>query len=699
MAANVSQSEAERDTDHAISGKAADSNILHGPIGTSEKQEEPDQSKLEIQERSSNGNKSGKKQRDKIGELKKTERMGKSRASTSSNNQTPEKAGKSRSSNGNKQPKDTEIQKEWSEKAGKLEIGTQKNTSLKQSDQSKETEKVEEQSKQAKKRVRAQKKPKRLKKPKKQKDIVYQKLVESIPKHYTSSVKSILADALYFTEVDSIRFLDRTRRRSQKALPEPVVQKPKPVVQKPEPIAPKQRKKKTTIRKKTVRVKKEAGSSSIEPDGTWSSDVKEEISEDNNEDQPVFQNTVDDPVFLELFERIVTDSDKSLVPLARPIDSGLPSRYPKPILVQEFIELHMECYKQLYDDNLSVSLDNVLDKTLKESYLLLRPRDEELNPVYELGRTMKFIGEVYLPDEYTMEIINRRTPIRCVLGQFCHSVVNRDPEGTKLAVALFNYIVDKANVRSEIRPYLEAKKSIPRAFVHDIIDQIYLRTVSPIANSLRGYKLFSNNVYGEILPKLFSQMLDKVGAKSSDKFMDLGCGVGNCTLQAALELGCESYGVEMMPKALEACALQHAEYEKRCAYFGLRPGKVKFFLNQSFVDNKEVEQLVPDLDIVLVNNYIFSPDLNMQVGFLLKGLKPGSRVISLKNFVHPGIGNMERGLESVFPFLEVEEVKFGEDSVSWTNRGGVYYVSTVTTSPLKIAFDCNRGTRMRQKQT
>ena len=147
---------------------------------------------------------------------------------------------------------------------------------------------------------------------------------------------------------------------------------------------------------------------------------------------------------------------------------------------------------------------------------------------------------------------------------------------------------------------------------------------------------------------------------------------------AALEYGCDSYGVEIMEQASAACESQDREFLQRSKYYGLDHGKVTFFLRQSFVDNEPVKKIVENIDIVLVNNYVFEPKLNDLVGLLLNNLKPGSKIISLKDFKSTAGTVDAYNSASIFHKFIVERYQFEEDSVSWTNSGGTYFIGTVT---------------------
>lgn len=69
-----------------------------------------------------------------------------------------------------------------------------------------------------------------------------------------------------------------------------------------------------------------------------------------------------------------------------------------------------------------------------------------------------------------------------------------------------------------------------------IFHQCYDRTVGPDIEELRKYAAFSDNVYGELLPKFMNEIFEKTARclGPGKTFVDLGSGVGNCVVQAAL---------------------------------------------------------------------------------------------------------------------------------------------------------------------
>ena len=67
-----------------------------------------------------------------------------------------------------------------------------------------------------------------------------------------------------------------------------------------------------------------------------------------------------------------------------------------------------------------------------------------------------------------------------------------------------------------------------------------------------------------------SSIITLTNLSPSSVFLDLGSGVGNCILQTALQAGCESYGVELLPVPSHCARLQLEEAKKRWAMWGIQ---------------------------------------------------------------------------------------------------------------------------------
>lgn len=225
--------------------------------------------------------------------------------------------------------------------------------------------------------------------------------------------------------------------------------------------------------------------------------------------------------------------------------------------------------------------------------------------------------------------------------------------------------------------HLKEKTNVSRFCLQQILLRIYSRIVSTESRKLRSYKAFTAEVYGELLPSFTSEVLTKVNLQPHHKFYDLGSGVGNTTFQAALEFGVHlSGGCEIMEHASKLTELQTILLKKHLSLLGLKDLPLNFALLQSFVNNDTVRQAVIDCDVLLVNNYLFDVNLNNAVGKMLFGLKPGTKIISLRNFIRPRY--KASGDKTIFDYLKVERHEMSNYlSVSWTANKVPYYISIV----------------------
>lgn len=246
----------------------------------------------------------------------------------------------------------------------------------------------------------------------------------------------------------------------------------------------------------------------------------------------------------------------------------------------------------------------------------------------------------------------------------------------------YNSAIDRLRKSGSIAKQLDATHRLCLSHVERILNQIYARTVSPRVESLRQYENGSDNVYGELLPRLISTIFKETGLKSGQVFVDLGSGVGNVVLQAALEIGCESWGCEMMQNACELAELQQAEFEARCRLWGIAPGKTHL-IRGDFLRETAIIDVLKRADVVLINNQAFTPQLNNELINHFLDLKEGCQIVSLKSFVPPGHKIQSRNLNSPVNLLTVKEKNYWSNSVSWTDVPGSYFIATKDSSKLK----------------
>lgn len=232
-------------------------------------------------------------------------------------------------------------------------------------------------------------------------------------------------------------------------------------------------------------------------------------------------------------------------------------------------------------------------------------------------------------------------------------------------------------------------KGVDLKLLERILTQTYSRTVSPRVHTLRHYQNGTDNVYGELLPKFVSLILKQdVKMKSDQIFVDLGSGVGNCVLQAALEVGCESWGCEMMDNACDLAELQEKEFNARCRLWGLSAGSIHLERGD-FLKNPAILKILQKADVILVNNQAFTPNLNEDLTNLFLDLKEGAKIVSLKSFVPHGHKITSKNLSAACNRLEVVQKTYFSACVSWTETAGTYYVSTKDSSKVQAFAEKN----------
>lgn len=252
----------------------------------------------------------------------------------------------------------------------------------------------------------------------------------------------------------------------------------------------------------------------------------------------------------------------------------------------------------------------------------------------------------------------------------------------RAAILEFNSIIHKARSDGTITTVLDETKTIPLFLVERILNQTYVRTVSPQVEKLRSYAAFSDKTYGEILPPFSSQIFRDTGLDSSSVFFDMGSGVGNVVLQAALETGCESHGIEVMANPCDLARAQAEEFPARCRLWGLKAGSVS--LQQGdFLKDSRISRILQRADVVLINNQAFNPSLNDTLTSLFLDMKEGARIVSLRSFVPAGWRLVERNRDSIIGVLEVTRKEYWSGCVSWKPEGGEYFVSTKDSSRIE----------------
>lgn len=315
------------------------------------------------------------------------------------------------------------------------------------------------------------------------------------------------------------------------------------------------------------------------------------------------------------------------------------------------------------------------------------------NPMSEIGKLIEYSASMYLPEQYANKLKSD------IIPQLNEAFDTSNDALFANKVNEYNTIVEKIP-RGEVIEHLAQLKTFPPSFIHDFLHIVYTRSIHPNYRKLKEYEAFSNYVYGELLPNFLTDAYSKCGLNSNSTFMDLGSGVGNCVVQAALEYGCKlSFGCEIMSNASALTELQNEELVKRCKLAGLKLSPLEFSLRKSFVDNQRVNELVPQCDVILINNFLFDSAMNREVEKIIQSVKVGCRIITLKNLRPCGYTIDFYNVDSILNRLKVEKFELKKGSVSWTHNGGEYFISTVLPDVDESLFDPNVRKRNTKRPT
>ncbi|PYH44598.1 histone methyltransferase DOT1 [Aspergillus saccharolyticus JOP 1030-1] len=323
----------------------------------------------------------------------------------------------------------------------------------------------------------------------------------------------------------------------------------------------------------------------------------------------------------------------------------------------------------------------------KERYKLVVPRDnDDFKPIDDIVQVIEIVAQNFIPEEEVDDFDDETNGIKRRLRR---ALAQSSEAQFRETVADYNHAIERLRRSGSIAKKLDSMGRLNLPLVERILNQIYSRTVSPRVESLRQYENGTDNVYGELLPRFISTIFKETGLKSGQVFVDLGSGVGNVVLQAALEIGCESWGCEMMQNACELAELQQAEFRARCRLWGIAPGKTHL-IRGDFLKQQSIVDVLKRADVVLINNQAFTPQLNNELINHFLDMKEGCQIVSLKSFVPAGHKIQARNLNSPINLLTVKQRNYWSNSVSWTDVGGTYFIARKDSSRLK-AFVESQG--------
>ncbi|PWN89300.1 DOT1-domain-containing protein, partial [Acaromyces ingoldii] len=326
-----------------------------------------------------------------------------------------------------------------------------------------------------------------------------------------------------------------------------------------------------------------------------------------------------------------------------------------------------------------------------ETFSLLVPKDpDEYDPISDLLRTVAVIVGHYLTTEQkelfgsldSLEVgsaagnlLNR---VHSILRSFTKARNRRDGPLFVRTVERFNAALRLLKESDKIKETVSswAQRGISEAVWRWIQEQCYARTVGPKVEDLAKYEAFSDNVYGELLPRFMSEIAQLTSLGPNSVFVDLGSGVGNLVMQVALQTGAHAVGCEQMVSPSHLAKLQLEEARARWKVWGVKGGEMDAWQGD-FGEDERIRGKLREADVVLVNNYAFTARTNDKLSLLFLDLKDGAQVVSLKPFVPPDFRLTERTLSSPLAILRVAQRAYSTNCVSWAESGGNYYIHTV----------------------
>ncbi|KAL8760219.1 MAG: hypothetical protein Q9199_000242 [Rusavskia elegans] len=316
----------------------------------------------------------------------------------------------------------------------------------------------------------------------------------------------------------------------------------------------------------------------------------------------------------------------------------------------------------------------------QETFNLVEPlQKDDFKPLEDITETLEIATNFYLPPADAAVF---KDDSHGLLRRLKRARDKKDGAAFMLLVQEWNDAITEARLDGRIARVLDESTELDLKLIERILTQTYARTVSPRVSTLRQYENGTDNVYGELLPNFVSEIFRITELGSNHVFVDLGSGVGNVILQAALEVGCESWGCEIMENACVLAKLQEQEFKARCRLWGLAIGDINLERGD-FLENQKIINVLPKADVILVNNQAFTPELNDRLTSHFLDLKEGCQVVSLKSFVPAGHRITSRNLNSAYNVLEVDEKRYYSACVSWTDAPGSYYVSRKDSSRLR----------------
>ncbi|KAJ7898790.1 S-adenosyl-L-methionine-dependent methyltransferase [Mycena leptocephala] len=349
-----------------------------------------------------------------------------------------------------------------------------------------------------------------------------------------------------------------------------------------------------------------------------------------------------------------------------------------------------------------------------ERFILLAPTDQfGYNPILDLEQTIYTIIKHYLtPAQQTLfgpipkdasigsELDDPPTNHLCAVKR---AILQRDGPSFFKAVTNINKLLralkypllpnQPNSLKQNIALWTDTP--LPTEVLMRIMEETYQRSVGPHVKNLKTHGTSPDAVYGELMPSLAHKIIHFTKLKEDSLFLDLGSGVGNVVVQASLQTGCHSYGIELNPKPAKIGKTMVGNFKTRCRMWGIKVGKIELE-EGNMLESPRVDDLIRKADVVLVNNKVFTPALNEQLRSKFLDLKEGAYIVSLAPFVQAlNVRLTERNVSDSGQIFVASKHQYLSGDISWCSSGGPYYIHCVDRAG--YAEVCTRFENEREK--
>lgn len=363
----------------------------------------------------------------------------------------------------------------------------------------------------------------------------------------------------------------------------------------------------------------------------------------------------------------VKQQAKKLFPQATDEESTVELQYPASLTKERYVLIRNSAFRDI-----ALTWANRFD---------LVDEKDKIDVIKDIIKVVKHVRDFYVTGEEDTRKFDSPDGImkRLKRGAGLSSIngVNKpDIAVFRKAINDYNDIVLRRLKSGATLKVIQKQHMLPDDLVEHIMTQMYDRIITPVVDHLKQYKNGTSEVYGELRNHFVTKVLcSDLKMSSEQTFVDLGSGVGNVVLQAALQIGCESWGCEYMNNPASFAKRQHKEFVARCQLWGIQPGPVRL-IQGDFQSSKECPGLYEALrraDVVLTNNKAFVPELNAQLMLIFLELKSGCQIVSLTNFSAASRHNTNDVANALSP--EADEHTWPTKSVSWSDEPGLYYIT------------------------